>query len=152
MQSISSMKLPDWPEQAALDGLRKLLGQPDATWTSPLQRDAVMTVLNTEKDVLAILTTSSGKSMLSLIPALLERHLVTVLILPLKSLITDYKRKLDKMHFPYLHYTGQHIPRGYCTPNLDYMLPYSAPPSFRLSQKTPTLPWGDIQEWTHTRR
>lgn len=112
------MKPTDWPEQAALDGLRKLLDQPEAIWTSTQQRDSVMTVLNTEKDVLAILTTSSGKSMLSLIPALLERHLVTVLILPLKSLITDYKRKLDKMHFPYLHYTGRQIPHGYCTPNL----------------------------------
>ena len=116
--TIGSMEPVDWTEKAALDGLRTLLDQPEATWTSTLQRDSVMTVLNTQQDVLAILTTSSGKSMLSLIPALLEHHLVTVLILPLKSLITDYKRKLDKMHLPYLHYTGQHVPRGYCTPNL----------------------------------
>ena len=77
-----------------------------------------MAVLNTENDVLTILTTSSRKSMLALIPAFLECHLVTVLILPLKSLITDYKRKLEKMHLPYLHYTGRTIPHGYCTPNL----------------------------------
>jgi superfamily II DNA helicase RecQ len=102
----------------ALDGLRELIDQPEAVWTSSLQRDAVMAVLNTEKDVLAILTTSSGKSMLALIPSLLEDNLITVLILPLKSLITDYKRKLDKMHLRYLHYTGKTVSRGYCTPNL----------------------------------
>lgn len=112
------MELPDWPDEAALNGLRELLGQPEAMWTSPLQRDAVMTVLNTKKDVLAILTTSSGKSMISLIPAMLEHNLVTVLILPLKSLITDYKRKLEKMGLPFLHYTGKDVSRGYCTPNL----------------------------------
>jgi len=77
-----------------------------------------MTALNTENDILAILTTSSGKSMLALIPALLEQNLLTVLILPLKSLITDYKRKLEQMDLPFLHYTGRTIPRGFCTPNL----------------------------------
>ena len=56
--------------------------------------------------------------MLALIPAFLECHLVTVLVLPLKSLITNYKCKLEKMHLLYLHYTGHTIPHGYCTPNL----------------------------------
>lgn len=56
--------------------------------------------------------------MLALIPALLEHNLITVLILPLKSLITDYKRKLEKMNLPFLHYTGRDVPRGYCTANL----------------------------------
>lgn len=112
------MELGDWEEEEALDALRRLVNNPTATWTSPLQRDTVMTVLNTTSDVLAVLTTSSGKSMLPLIPALLENNLLTVLILPLKSLVTDYKRKLEAMAVPYLHYTGSNIPRGHCTPNL----------------------------------
>ena len=77
-----------------------------------------MSVLNTDKDMLAILTTSSGKSMIPLIPAMLEDNKLTVLILPLKSLLMDYKRKLEAMGVPFLHYTGRDVPRGYCTSNL----------------------------------
>ena len=35
------MEYADWPEQATLNGLCKLLDQPEATWTSTLQRDSV---------------------------------------------------------------------------------------------------------------
>ena len=112
------MELGDWEEEEVLGALRRLVKNPTATWTSELQKDAIITVLNTTRDVLAILTTGSGKSMLPLIPAILEHNLVTVLILPLKSLIIDYKRKLDQMGVPYLHYNGRDTPRGHCSANL----------------------------------
>jgi hypothetical protein len=112
------VELGDWEEEEVLDALRRLLKNPTATWTSNLQQDAIMAVANTNKDILAILTTGSGKSMLSLIPAIMEHNLITVLILPLKSLIMDYKRKLEEMDVPYLHYSGRHTPRGHCAANL----------------------------------
>ncbi len=77
-----------------------------------------MTVLNTNQDMLAILTTNSGKSMIPLIPAMLEHNKLTVLILPIKSLLMDYKRKLEQMGVPFLHYSGRDVPRGYCSSNL----------------------------------
>ena len=50
--------------------------------------------------------TGSGKTMVALIPFFLEKDLATIIVLPLKSLITDYKRKLDSMQIEYEHYGG----------------------------------------------
>lgn len=108
----------DWTEQQALDAMRKVLKAPDANWTNSVQRDSIMAILNTTTDILTIATTGSGKSMLAIIPSILEANCITVLILPLKSLITDYKRKLNEMNVPFLHYSDHHIPRGFCTANL----------------------------------
>lgn len=115
---ISGPSEPIFTEDQALGVLHRLLGKPDATWMSSLQRDAVMTVLNNPQDLLAILTTGSGKSMLAIIPAMLEKNSTTVLVLPLKSLIMDFKRKLEAMNVPYFHYLNNTAPRGYAPANL----------------------------------
>jgi len=66
----------------------------------------VQAVLGLETDVLAIMNTGSGKTMLALIPALLEPHQASVIVLPLKSLMTDYKRRLDDLDIPYEQFQG----------------------------------------------
>jgi superfamily II DNA helicase RecQ len=63
-------------------------------------------VLQLETDVLAIMNTGSGKTMLALIPALLEPGHASVIVLPLKSLMTDYKRRLDDHNISYEHFQG----------------------------------------------
>jgi len=93
-------------EQDALCILRKLVGNKDATWSSEEQKQGVQAVLGLETDVLAIMNTGSGKTMLALIPALLEPGQATVIVLPLKSLMTDYKRRLDDLNIPYEHFQG----------------------------------------------
>ncbi|KAF9470600.1 hypothetical protein BDN70DRAFT_901974 [Pholiota conissans] len=126
IRSSSSTKLTDttikalstWTEDQALNALHQVLKNKDATWTSNVQRDSIMAILNSTTDILTIATTGSGKSMLPIIPSLLETNAITIVILPLKSLITDYKRKLTEMDIPFLHYNGNHIPRGFCTPNM----------------------------------
>ncbi|KAG6819759.1 hypothetical protein H0H93_008917 [Arthromyces matolae] len=93
--------------ELALDGLRQVLKKPDAVWSSQAQKDVVIEVLKRKTDVCAFLRTGAGKTMLALIPATVEDSGVTVVVLPLKSLVSDYKRKLTEMDIPFDHYTGR---------------------------------------------
>ena len=82
-------------EERAKAVLRKLLDKPDAEWSCDEQRQAVLLACKGEEDGLILMKTGSGKTMVALIPTVLDKKRITVLILPLKSLITDYKAKLD---------------------------------------------------------
>lgn len=106
--------LPSAPV-GALDALRSLLKQPLATWKSLGQKEAIQAVLDRQRDVIAILPTNAGKSMVALIPPLVERSGVTVVVLPLLILIMDFERKLKGMGIPFHTFTGQariHLDRG----------------------------------------
>jgi len=119
-KSITSSIEPihQWSEEKVLQTIQHLVKKANVSWTSNQQRDALMTVLNTKRDVLTILTTGSGKSMLAIVPAILEHNEITVLVLPLKSLVVDYIRKLTEMEVPFVNYRGDSTPRGQCTANL----------------------------------
>ncbi|OBZ66042.1 ATP-dependent DNA helicase tlh2 [Grifola frondosa] len=82
-------------EHQALQVLRQILNKPEAKWTSDAQRVAMLEVLTRKRDVLAIMATGSGKTMLMTVPSIMESDQVTVGILPLKSLLMDYQRKLE---------------------------------------------------------
>lgn len=62
------------------------------------------TVLKAQTDVVVILATGGGKSMLAIIPSLLETNKAMVLVLPLNSLIMDYEHRLQAMSVPYQVY------------------------------------------------
>ncbi|KAG5337017.1 hypothetical protein C0989_011180 [Termitomyces sp. Mn162] len=94
-------------ERLALSGLRRALDNANATWVCEEQRLAVLAVLRREGDVCAIMRTGSGKTMLAIIPALVELNSVTVVILPLRSIMTDYHRKLHAMKIPFEYYGGE---------------------------------------------
>ncbi|KAG6382208.1 hypothetical protein JVT61DRAFT_861 [Boletus reticuloceps] len=91
-------------EQQALYKIRELLHQDSLDWTSREQKEAMNATLQGQTDVVAILPTGGGKSMLAIIPSLLEVNKTTVLVLPLNALIMDYERRLQKMHVPYQIY------------------------------------------------
>jgi superfamily II DNA or RNA helicase len=93
-------------ESRALATLRGLLGDPEATWSSDDQRTAVLTMLQRQADLIALLPTGSGKSMIALIPALMENNITTVLVCPLISLMTDYRRRFDSLRVPYQVFDG----------------------------------------------
>jgi len=93
-------------EAQALKVLQRLVGKDDATWRCDVQRQGVMAMLELERDVIAIMATSSGKTMLAIIPPLLEPNSITVIILPFRSLMADYTRKLDNMKVPFKVYMG----------------------------------------------
>ncbi|KAG2063370.1 hypothetical protein BDR04DRAFT_1123305 [Suillus decipiens] len=77
--------------------LRVLLDDKQAKWRSSKQQDAVLSVLKQETDVIAMLKTGGGKSMLAIIPAIMDVKKAVVVVLPLKSLMTDWERKLKVM-------------------------------------------------------
>jgi superfamily II DNA helicase RecQ len=101
-------------EASALCTIRKLLGKPEAQWKSEGQRTVLMSVLDLQHDVIAILPTNAGKSMVAIIPPLLEDGSVTVLILPLRILVMDFQRKLQAMDVSFYTYDSNesHIHLG----------------------------------------
>ena len=90
----------------ALHKIQILTRKPTATWTCKGQQTAMQAVLDLTNDVLVLMCTGSGKTMLAIVPSLLEKHSITVVVLPLKSLMTDYIHKLDKMTVPYEVFTS----------------------------------------------
>lgn len=92
-------------EKRALQMLRQLLNNPTATWSCPEQQQGVLAALEAKRDIMAAMGTGSGKTMLMIIPALLEKKKITIGILPLKSLLIDLKRRLDQMKVPYQEFT-----------------------------------------------
>jgi superfamily II DNA helicase RecQ len=92
-------------EQNALHILRRLTNNSNTTWKSPLQWQAIKEVLKRSNDMLLVMATGGGKTMVAIIPTLIDGN-VSVIVLPLNSLITDYKRKFDTMGIKYDHYTS----------------------------------------------
>ncbi|KAH7903590.1 hypothetical protein BJ138DRAFT_1020380, partial [Hygrophoropsis aurantiaca] len=86
---------------AALAVLRGLLKIPGAGWTSEAQYNTIRAVLAGQTDVLSILPTGGGKTMAILIPTLMDPTQISIVYLPLKSLMTDYIRKLPEMGIRY---------------------------------------------------
>ena len=94
-------------ETKALTALRRLLKNQDAMWSCEEQRIGVLESLSAENDVVAILRTGVGKSMLAFIPAILDTSRITVLILPFISLEHDYERRLRELKIPHtIFYKG----------------------------------------------
>lgn len=92
-------------ELQALECLQKVTKNPNATWKSPLQLEAIKHVYAEEHDILLVMATGGGKTMAIIIPTLMDDS-VSVIVLPLNSLITDYKRKFDEMELKYDSYTN----------------------------------------------
>lgn len=103
--SKKEVPTPDIMVQA-LQKIQILTKKPTATWTCDAQYTAMQAVLARTSDVLALMYTGSGKTMLGVVPSLLEKSSITVVVLPLKSLMADYIRKLDEMGVPYEVFTS----------------------------------------------
>jgi len=88
-------------EAKALATLRSVLRNVGSQWTTSKQKEGVLAVLKCERDVLAIMATGSGKTMLIIIPVLMQPDKVTVVMLPLSSLMDDLRRRLDQYTIPY---------------------------------------------------
>ncbi|KDR66012.1 hypothetical protein GALMADRAFT_148186 [Galerina marginata CBS 339.88] len=84
----------------ALSVLRKLVGT-DATWTCPEQLESILAVLMLQTDVLSILRTGGGKTMLIAIPALVEDGKISVVLLPLRSILLEYTERFTKLEIAF---------------------------------------------------
>ena len=91
-------------ETRALQAMRRLLGDENASWRSEQQKQAMNVALERKKDAVVILRTGGGKSMLAIVPSLLEKDSATVLVLPLNSLLMDFQRRLSGMGVPFQTY------------------------------------------------
>ncbi|KAG2126628.1 uncharacterized protein EDB93DRAFT_1096999 [Suillus bovinus] len=101
------LRLKDTGNRISHNGLatiKIILNNSKSQWISPEQREAVIATLKRETDVIAMLRTGGGKSMLAILPAIMEIDKAVVVVLPLKSLMTDWERKLTAMRIPYQVY------------------------------------------------
>ncbi|KAG1761237.1 hypothetical protein EDD22DRAFT_954216 [Suillus occidentalis] len=61
-------------------------------------------MLEQETNIIAMLKTGEGKLMVVILPALIETDTAVVIVLPLKFLVTNWKKKLKAMEVPFQIY------------------------------------------------
>lgn len=83
-----------------LRALSDLLGQDNASFRSVLQADAVVHAVSSRKHTLIVMPVGSGKTLPILMSAVMNKDQITVLIVPLSSMVLDLKERL-------LRYNGQ---------------------------------------------
>ncbi|KAI6006731.1 hypothetical protein EDC04DRAFT_2611373 [Pisolithus marmoratus] len=86
---ISTTRSP--ASNAALQAMQALLRNPKATWRSKEQQACMVTVLEGQRDLIAVLGTGAGKSMLAIVPSITQPDRATILVLPLNLLLLDYQ-------------------------------------------------------------
>lgn len=80
-----------------LQGLRKFLKDDHARFKSEHQAKSVQLTLKREHDLLVILPTGGGKSLVFQLPVFMERKMVTVVIIPFVALLEEMKEKCEKL-------------------------------------------------------
>ena len=88
-------------EEQALQKLRIVLQKRDAQWRNEGQKKAVLAAVAWEKDLVVILPTGSGKSAVIATAAALESNKITAVFLPLRSLLADWKRRLEALQYSF---------------------------------------------------
>ncbi len=86
-----------WSSAALLRGARQLYGDEALQWKSAMQERAMVTVMSGSEQVVVVLGTGAGKSMLFMLPCVLPDAGVTILILPLVSLRGDLLRRVREL-------------------------------------------------------
>jgi superfamily II DNA helicase RecQ len=82
-----------WSTEALLRGVKKLYGDNDVGWKSTEQEQALTKIMSWTEQVVAILPTGAGKSLLFMLPCTLPDARTTILIVPLVALHTDMLRR-----------------------------------------------------------
>ena len=101
-QCITQYTLTALPTEAeALQALRQVLKKPTAQWSNEGQKLAVMSGLEWKKDTVVILPTGSGKSAVIATIVSLEKLKVTAVLCPLRSLLSDWQRRLTRLQLPF---------------------------------------------------
>jgi superfamily II DNA helicase RecQ len=93
-----------WSTEALLGGVKKLYGNEEAGWKSTEQEQALTTIMSWTEQVVAILPTGAGKSLLFMLPCTLPNAGITVLVVPLVSLHGDMLRRVKEMSIDYLEW------------------------------------------------
>ena len=80
--------------------LRNFLNKPDAEFTCPEQAILLELMLLRTQNILAILGTGTGKTFTILLQAVLQKEMITIVILPLSTLHDDLKRRSLELRVP----------------------------------------------------
>jgi hypothetical protein len=104
-----STGLHTWAEEASiLASMAKLLQMNTVQWRSPGQREAMRAVLRHRNDLIVVLATNAGKSMLAIMAAIQANRLsYVIVVVPLKSLLTHWMQTLDRMEVRFELYCGK---------------------------------------------
>ena len=92
-------------DTALLTGLRKLYADPNAQWKTAAQQQAVQAVTSYKEEVVIVLPTGLGKSVLFMLPGVLENAGTTVLVLPLVALRIDLVRRCRELNLEFIEWT-----------------------------------------------
>lgn len=86
-----------------IKALRKFYDNPNAAFKSIEQAKAVAMILERKEDILAVLPTGGGKSLLFFLPAFVEKRdrKTTVVVLPLVALTKDMIDRCRKHNLTY---------------------------------------------------
>ena len=82
--------------------MKKLYGDKEAGWKSREQGKALTTIMSWTEQVVAILPTGAGKSLLFILPCTLPNAGITILIVPLVSLYGDMLWRVGEMKIDHL--------------------------------------------------
>jgi superfamily II DNA helicase RecQ len=93
-----------WSTEALLRGVKKLYGDKDVGWKSTEQEQALAKIMSWTEQVVAILPTGAGKSLLFMLPCTLPDARTTILIVPLVALHTDMLRRVREMKIDHLEW------------------------------------------------
>ena len=91
------------PHPSLLRELRTFLSDPNTTFKTPEQAEALEVSINRTEHLLLIGPTAMGKSLVYMLPATsvhYDRNLVTIVILPLSSLHADFQRRCHQLNIP----------------------------------------------------
>jgi hypothetical protein len=91
-----------WSAAALLKGARGLYNDDKLQWKSAAQERAMTVVMSWTEQVVVILGTSEGKSLLFMLPCVLPDAGVTILVLPLISLRGDLLRRVQELGIDHL--------------------------------------------------
>jgi superfamily II DNA helicase RecQ len=83
--------------------VKKLYGDKDAGWKSTEQEQALTKIMCWTEQVVVVLPTGAGKSLLFMLPSLLEAA-ITILIVPLVALHIDMLRRVREMKIDHLEW------------------------------------------------
>ncbi|KAK0822603.1 hypothetical protein LTR73_009190 [Friedmanniomyces endolithicus] len=95
-----------WSAEALLAGAKKLYGNDELGWKLAEQEQALTTIMSWTEQVVAILPTGAGKSLLFMLQCTLPDAGVTVHVMPLVSLRGDLLRRLRELRIDHIEWSS----------------------------------------------
>ena len=93
-----------WSADALLEGARRLFQDDRLEWKSAAQEQTLTTIMSGTEQVVCILPTGAGKSLLFMLPCTLPDAGTTVLVVPLIALRGDLMRRMRELRIEHIEW------------------------------------------------